>query len=185
MKPLAAMLVVALTLGACEREQRHLNGPLADPPDGSMAQVSARQDRVAYDVSQGKRLFRWYNCGGCHGAGGGGGMGPPLLDAQWRYGAGSAEIAQSILQGRPNGMPAFAGRVPPDQALQLAAYIRSMSGQLRTDVAANRSDTLSAGPPESRRDRLVPVSEVPPSAPASSAPAASPESSASSSSAAG
>jgi cytochrome c oxidase cbb3-type subunit 3 len=171
MRPLAAMLVVALLLGACEREQRHLNGPLPVSSGAEVASVTPRQERVAYDVSQGKRLFRWYNCSGCHGSGGGG-MGPPLMDAKWLYGASSAEIAQSILQGRPNGMPAFAGRIPPDQALQLAAYIRSMSGQLRTDVAANRSDTLSAGPPESRRDRLVPVSVAPPSSPSSSPPPA-------------
>jgi cytochrome c oxidase cbb3-type subunit III len=165
-RPLLAMLVVALVLGACEREDRHLNGPIA-PPSVDAA-VTPRQERVAYDVSQGKRLFRWYNCSGCHGNGGGN-MGPPLMDAKWLYGASSAQIVQSILQGRPNGMPAFAGRIPPDQAWQLAAYIRSMSGQLRTDVAANRSDSMSAGPPESRRDRLAPVIAAPPSSPSSSA----------------
>ncbi|MGM9490798.1 c-type cytochrome [Ideonella sp. YS5] len=167
MRPLASMLAVALLLGACEREQRHLNGPLAAAPGSDAASVTPAQERVAYDVTQGKRLYRWYNCSGCHGNGGGN-MGPPLMDAKWRYGASSAEIVQSILQGRPNGMPGFAGRIPPDQALQLAAYIRSMSGQLRTDVAANRSDALSAGPPESRRDRLAPVREAPSSSPAGS-----------------
>jgi cytochrome c oxidase cbb3-type subunit III len=166
-KPLAAMVVVALLLGACEREQRHLVNPLAAAPGAEAASVTPRQERVAYDVSQGKRLFRWYNCSGCH-SNGGGGMGPPLMDAKWRYGASGAEIVQSILEGRPNGMPSFAGRIPPDQAWQLAVYIRSMSGQLRTDVAPNRSDSMSVGPPESRRDRLPPVREAPPSAPAGS-----------------
>jgi cytochrome c oxidase cbb3-type subunit 3 len=167
MKPLAAMLVIAMLLGACEREQRHLGGPLAAAPGAEAASVTPRQERVAYDVSQGKRLFTWYNCSGCH-SNGGGGMGPPLMDAKWRYGASSAEIVQSILQGRPNGMPSFAGRIPADQAWQLAAFIRSMSGQLRTDVAPNRNDSLSLGPPESRRDRLPPVREAPPSSPAGS-----------------
>jgi cytochrome c oxidase cbb3-type subunit III len=163
-KPSWIMVVIALLLGACEREQRHLNGPLAAAPGAEAASVTPRQERVAYDVSQGKRLFRWYNCSGCH-SNGGGGMGPPLMDAKWRYGASGAEIVKSILEGRPNGMPAFAGRIPPDQAWQLAVYIRSMSGQLRTDVAPNRSDSMSVGPPESRRDRLAPVREAPPSAP--------------------
>jgi cytochrome c oxidase cbb3-type subunit 3 len=112
-------------------------------------------EQNAYAVSQGKRWFRWYNCGGCH-ANGGGSIGPPLMDDQWIYGAEPAQIVATILQGRPNGMPSFAGRIPEDQAWQIAAYVRSMSGQLKTDVAPNRSDSLSAGPPESRRDKLVP-----------------------------
>jgi cytochrome c oxidase cbb3-type subunit 3 len=53
-------------------------------------------------------------------------------------------------------MPSFAGRVPEDQAWQIAAYVRSMSGQLRTDVAPSRSDALSSGPPEARRDQQTP-----------------------------
>jgi cytochrome c oxidase cbb3-type subunit III len=112
-------------------------------------------EQNAFAVSQGKRLFRWYNCSGCH-ANGGGGMGPPLMDDKWLYGAEPQQIVDTILQGRPNGMPSFAGRIPEDQAWQIAAYVRSMSGQLRTDVAANRSDSLSSGPPESRRDKLEP-----------------------------
>src|SRR5689334_47998 len=40
-----------------------------------------------YDaMNQGKRLFSWYNCAGCHSSGGGGGIGPPLIDSFWIYG---------------------------------------------------------------------------------------------------
>ena len=141
----AALLAL---LAGCEREQRRVDPPTSPPA----ADLAPQQERNAYDVSQGKRLFRWYNCNGCH-AGGGGGMGPALMDAQWRYGGEPAQIVQSILNGRPGGMPAFAGRIPDEQVWKIAAYVRSMSGQLRTDVAANRADALSAGPPESRRDR--------------------------------
>ena len=114
----------------------------------------------AFAVAQGKRLYRWYNCSGCH-SNGGGGMGPPLMDDQWIYGSEAAQIVATIMQGRPNGMPSFAGRIPEDQAWQIAAYVRSMSGQLKTDVAPNRSDSLSAGPPESRRDKLKPRTQEP------------------------
>jgi cytochrome c oxidase cbb3-type subunit 3 len=117
-------------------------------------------EQNAYAVSQGKRLFRWYNCSGCH-ANGGGGMGPPLMDDQWIYGSEPENIVATILQGRPNGMPSFAGRIPEDQAWQIAAYVRSMSGQLKTDVAPNRGDSLSAGPPESRRDKATPKTQEP------------------------
>jgi cytochrome c oxidase cbb3-type subunit 3 len=145
---MSGLLPVALMLAGCEREQRRFDPATPAPAPGE----TVRQERNAYDVSQGKRLYRWYNCNGCHAAGGGG-MGPPLMDARWRYGGETAQIVQSILHGRPAGMPAFAGRIPDEQVWKIAAYVRSMSGQLRTDVAANRADALSSGPPESRRDR--------------------------------
>jgi cytochrome c oxidase cbb3-type subunit 3 len=138
--------------------------PLPGPNPNTGGENPSWYERNAVALSEGQRLFSAMNCVGCH-SHGGGGMGPPLMDPHWRYGASSGEIVRSILEGRPNGMPSFAGRIPPDQAWQLAAYIRSMSGQLRTDVAPNRSDKLSAGPPESRRDRLAPMREAPPSSP--------------------
>ena len=39
----------------------------------------------AYELSQGKRLYDWFNCSGCH-ADGGGASGPALIDGWWRYG---------------------------------------------------------------------------------------------------
>jgi len=109
----------------------------------------------AVAVAEGKRLYRWYNCNGCH-ATGGGSLGPALMDDKWLYGHQPQQIVATILQGRPNGMPAFAGRIPEDQVWKIAAYVRSMSGQLRSDVAPSRSDGLSAGPPEQRRDKESP-----------------------------
>ena len=78
------------------------------------------------------------------------------MDDKWLYGHEASQIVATILQGRPNGMPSFAGRKPEDQVWQIAAYVRSMSGQLKSDVAPSRSDGLSAGPPEGRRDREQP-----------------------------
>jgi len=169
------VLAVLASLAACEREERHFRAErLNTGPNASATRQSLNQpamalggyvkppaanismyDDNAYAVSEGKRLFRWYNCSGCH-ANGGGNMGPPLMDDKWIYGAEPEQIVGTILQGRPNGMPSFAGRMPEEQAWQIAAYVRSMSGQLRTDVAANRGDSLSSGPPESRRDKLEP-----------------------------
>ena len=65
-------------------------------------------------------------CVGCH-ANGGGGIGPPLADAKWIYGEAPHDIFASIWQGRPNGMPAFRGRVAPDQVWALVAYVRAMA----------------------------------------------------------
>jgi cytochrome c oxidase cbb3-type subunit 3 len=114
-----------------------------------------RYEENAFDVSEGKRLYRWYNCNGCHAAGGGA-IGPALMDDRWLYGHEAAQIVATIMQGRPNGMPSFAGRIPEDQAWKIAAYVRSMSGQLRSDVAPSRGDSLNPGPAEQRRDKEEP-----------------------------
>jgi cytochrome c oxidase cbb3-type subunit III len=182
-----AAVLCSLALVACEREARRFQappspatgsgaaqmgslraGPAASAPALAASAVAADAARKnpfednAWSVSQGKRLYRWYNCNGCH-ANGGGDKGPALMDAHWIYGGEPAQIVSTILEGRPNGMPSFAGRIPEDQVWQIAAYVRSMSGQLRTDVAPSRGDSLTPGPPEGRRDRL-PIETSPPGA---------------------
>jgi cytochrome c oxidase cbb3-type subunit 3 len=102
-------------------------------------------------MSEGKRLFSWYNCTGCHGQGGGG-SGPPLMDARWIYGSEPRNIYASIVDGRPNGMPSFSGRLPEYQAWQLVAYVRSMSGMVPMDAAPTRDDGLQAKQPEQMKD---------------------------------
>ena len=37
------------------------------------------------------------------------------------------------------------------------AYVRSLTGQLRKDVATSRADALSAAPPANTREKLKPV----------------------------
>jgi cytochrome c oxidase cbb3-type subunit 3 len=81
-------------------------------------------------IATGKRLFLWYNCAGCHGAQGGGGIGPPFIDADWIYGGGPGQIYLSIVQGRPNGMPSFGRRITEEQVWQIAAYVESLGGEM-------------------------------------------------------
>jgi cytochrome c oxidase cbb3-type subunit 3 len=163
-------LIVLLALFGCEREQRPTKAPaaasgIADPSYAASGKtpVSNRYEENAYAVSQGKSLYRSYNCNGCHAAGGGN-IGPPLMDAKWRYGSDPGAIFTSIAHGRPNGMPAFREHVPEDQIWQLVAYVRSMSGQLSSNVAPNRSDSLQAGEAENRRKKETPTHEATPAA---------------------
>lgn len=81
----------------------------------------------AQALRDGERLYGWFNCSGCH-AGGGGGMGPPLMDRQWIYGSRPSNVYASIVAGRPGGMPAFGGLLNEQQVWQLVAYIESMGG---------------------------------------------------------
>ena len=74
------------------------------------------------------------NCNGCH-ANGGGGMGPPLMDDEWRYGG---EIEQIVAHHR-RGPAERHARVRREQAdreqiWQLAAYVRSLSAQTPQDT---------------------------------------------------
>lgn len=169
MKLLAALLLLG-TLAACEREERHfqaeelnasvneslnrqsINQPgmaLSGRVKSAAVNVSMYDDN-AFSVNEGKRLFRWYNCNGCH-ANGGGGIGPALMDSQWTYGSDPASLFATIMQGRPNGMPSFGGHIPEDHVWKLVAYVRSMGGALRGDVAPSRSDSLYPGKPENFR----------------------------------
>jgi len=94
-------------------------------------------------VTTGKRLFGQYNCSGCH-SNGGGGMGPSLMDDEWIYGGRLEQIHQTLVEGRPNGMPAWGGKIPDPQLWQISAYVRSMS--LPATLAAQNGATPSQSP---------------------------------------
>jgi len=133
-------------------------GPAPTPPTKNAAEESA------YAVNEGKRLFDQYNCTGCH-FHGGGGIGPALMDDKWIYGSDPANIFETIVEGRPNGMPSFGQKIPDAQVWELVAYVRSMSGQLPKDVSPTRDDHMSAAPSEQREPKQVPVgSGIPKSA---------------------
>ena len=78
-------------------------------------------------IGEGKVLYAQFNCGGCH-AGGGGAIGPALMDDEWVYGSSAGNIFWTIMEGRPQGMPSFGGKVAEEQAWKIAAYVRSLSG---------------------------------------------------------
>jgi cytochrome c oxidase cbb3-type subunit 3 len=77
-------------------------------------------------LAEGRRLFVWFNCAGCHGDHAGGGMGPSLRDSTWIYGNGDRHVFASIAEGRANGMPAWGTKLPREQIWKLVAYIRSL-----------------------------------------------------------
>jgi cytochrome c oxidase cbb3-type subunit 3 len=168
-----ALVAVALAAG-CDREQRRFSQPQTQEPspvgarngelrpgergEGLAENAAARQFHGdnAYELSQGKRLFRWYNCSGCHSQGGGG-MGPALMDEKWIYGHEPEQVFATIMEGRPNGMPSFRGRIPEDQVWQLVGYVRSMSGMAPKSARGSRSDSLGgATKGEARRPTLEP-----------------------------
>jgi cytochrome c oxidase cbb3-type subunit 3 len=160
--------LVVITLAGCEREKRQFSAPPATfksydvtmsdihPGTPGMPQpVNNPSDNHAFDANEGKRLYTQYNCSGCH-FNGGGGIGPPLMDEKWIYGDRPENIYSTIVEGRPNGMPSFRQKIPDNQLQQIVAYVRSMSGQLRKDVAPTRNDDMNAHRSEQRTERKTP-----------------------------
>lgn len=95
------------------------------PPDDPQAQKYMSDPHA---IAEGKRLFDWYNCAGCHFQGGGG-IGPALMDNQWIYGGRMEQIYASIHQGRPDGMPSWGGKLSTTEIWELAAYVHDLSAK--------------------------------------------------------
>ncbi|HEX4524491.1 MAG TPA: c-type cytochrome [Casimicrobiaceae bacterium] len=163
-RTVSTIIVLALaTMAGCERESRDFARPAPGAEVGdkeTAAAMIAHDERNAYALAAGKKLWDWYNCSGCH-ANGGGGSGPALMDDVWIYGGDATAIFETISQGRPNGMPAFGTRIPKDQIWQLAAYVRSMSGLAPQDAAPNRNDAFLTRTPESFMDAQKPETAKP------------------------
>jgi|KBSSwiStaDraftv2_1062776.scaffolds.fasta_scaffold108853_2 cytochrome c oxidase cbb3-type subunit 3 len=169
-------IVTLLALGGCQREKRQFqsspvteSGPMqvrtTDLQAGQTTplQPDARRalyENNAYNLSEGKRLYQWFNCVGCH-AHGGGDSGPPLIDSAWRYGGEIEQIYATIQQGRPNGMPAFGGKIPEQQIWQIAGYVRSISGNLSRSASPGRNDEMQTSPPEQLMEKQPPVTSSP------------------------
>jgi cytochrome c oxidase cbb3-type subunit 3 len=166
-------MLVAVALAGCQRETRSFEPPTkaVSPPPVRLSQIQpgaistttgleSKYEDNAFALSEGKRLFGWYNCTGCH-AHGGGDKGPALMDRVWIYGSDPAQIYATIVEGRPNGMPSFGGHIPDNEVWQLVAYVRSMSGQASDMAAPNRSDTMHVKKPESNVEQVQPVTAAP------------------------
>ncbi len=164
------IIVVVLIFAACEREERGFRVQTPDanrinskqlttlqPGEASPTPASMENEyeNNAFAMSEGKRLFSQMNCVGCH-ANGGGAIGPALMDEKWIYGSQPDQIFATIVEGRPNGMPAFHGKLPDYQVWQLAAYVRSLSGNVAKDAAPGRSDDMQIREPENTKKQEQP-----------------------------
>ena len=159
------MGLALLLLAGCKREehQTRLDPPVAEALDTVAAMpngISGRPPRAiavmgepyrsnAYQLGQGKRLYAWFNCQGCH-ADGGGASGPALMDGWWRYGPDPVSIFLSIRDGRPNGMPAFRDALTTEQIWQLTGYVQSLGATSSTAASPNRNDAMQTRPAENQ-----------------------------------
>lgn len=153
-----ALLLPCALLGGCQRESREAKDPPLPFSQAQLATTSTvmagdsspaapdprieHYEKNAWHVSEGARLYEEFNCVECH-AHGGGGIGVPLIDEEWIYGGSSPQIVATLIQGRPNGMPSYRKLLTEEQMWQLAAYVRSMAGQVPKDVPPSRNDDMA------------------------------------------
>ena len=157
--PTAGVLSVALILSACQKSARtlHEKAPLQARPNSiAVGQLQAGPkspplllrnpyEGNAHAMTEGQRLYNWYNCSGCHFRGGGG-IGPALMDDVWIYGKDPGNIYATIVEGRPNGMPSWRGKIPEYQIWQIVTYVETLRGD--RPIASSpgpREEHLQAG----------------------------------------
>lgn len=151
--------IAALAVFACSQENRDFKeSPPSASPIGAVRESDLQPGPTfvtestktpyadnAYALSEGKRLYNQMNCSGCHFQGGGG-IGPALMDDQWIYGSDPAQIFTTIVEGRPNGMPSFRGKLGNQQVWQLVSYVRSLSGLGGSTTSSARLDHMYTSP---------------------------------------
>jgi mono/diheme cytochrome c family protein len=154
------MLAAVAVLGvACERQprvtppagnlterhqvtERRAGPPPATPPPPA---AERREQPDEETLAEGRILYNQYNCSGCHAAGGGA-IGPALIDDEWIYGDGLDNIFYTIVEGRPQGMPAFRGRIPDGQIRTIAQFVQSLTAPPDAAPSGNPSAAPAEAP---------------------------------------
>jgi cytochrome c oxidase cbb3-type subunit 3 len=131
------------------REAAAARGAWADPiAKADFAAITSNPELMKHVRETGRTLFA-DNCSVCHGANGTGGPGFPNLAAKaWLWGGDPAVIAETIRVGinsrhrqtRNSQMLAFGqnGSLDREAVLAVAAYVRSLSGQVLSDEERSR-----------------------------------------------
>jgi cytochrome c oxidase cbb3-type subunit 3 len=105
---------------------------------GNMDIKQIAADPQAHEIGQ--RLFL-NNCAQCHGSDAGGSKGfPNLTDNDWLYGGDPETILTTITKGRHGVMPSLAAVVDGNQAVNVANYVRSLSGLSYDPIKAARGE---------------------------------------------
>jgi cytochrome c(L) len=110
---LALLLGLLGTIAAAESAQPQKLNPYTGNPDA---------------IKEGRTLFLQVGCSGCHGVGGGGGMGPALLDDDWTFGSDDETLVKLIKGEIPQQtMPSVFGKeLADDDVWKILAYVRSL-----------------------------------------------------------
>jgi cytochrome c oxidase cbb3-type subunit 3 len=90
------------------------------------AEIAQDPGLSEYTVASAKVLFGDY-CAACHGSGGQGNVGYPVLaDDDWLYGGSLAKIQETIVGGRQGAMTAHEKILTPEEVDKLANFVFAM-----------------------------------------------------------
>jgi len=141
----AAVLAIAAAwaLTGCEVEKRDIGAsPPLSAPNGLADGRAGFYASNRYEMSEGGRMFRWNGCDSCHTDPAPGYL--YLGDSLWRRGGSVPQIYRVIADGAP-GMPAYAGRITPQQLWQISGYVAGMHRQ-KAEVRRRSSSALGGEP---------------------------------------
>ncbi len=94
-------------------------------------------------VRQGAGVFAG-SCVACHGANGGGGIGPNLTDAAWLHGGAPDRVYRTVTEGvTAKGMPAWGPQLGADRVLAVTAYLMTLRN---TNVPGGKAPQGTAEP---------------------------------------
>jgi mono/diheme cytochrome c family protein len=97
-------------------ESRTLLDRVTDAPVGQLRSPYGDSAAIA---EEGQRLYRAFDCNGCHGGSGGGGMAAPLTNEVWIYGSEDDTLFRVIALGT--------GSLSPGDAFRKQGFVRKGS----------------------------------------------------------
>jgi cytochrome c oxidase cbb3-type subunit 3 len=90
----------------------------------------------AVAIADGRQVWQQI-CSACHKPDASGLVGPSLVDPYWKYGHTDPELFQTVMDGRPGGMPAWGAQLGSDRVWRVLAYLETLP----------KSEALGAGAP--------------------------------------
>ena len=76
-------------------------------------------------IADGQQVFTQI-CAACHKPDASGLVGPSLVDPYWKYGHTDAELFQTVMEGRPGGMPAWGAQLGSEKVWRALAYLETL-----------------------------------------------------------
>ena len=127
----AALLLAGCKDASSSRDDGTKAAPAAGNSTKSVEGASGSGNpfaKSAEAVIEGRKIYLKYGCSGCHGMGGGGGMGKPLIDDEWKFGSDDQTLFKLIRGEIPNQtMPNAIGKsLTDDEVWKVLLYVRSI-----------------------------------------------------------
>ncbi len=142
------IMIFGIIYGIYQSVFLNVSTPLKYKQEANLYLISAKQDmiipqRTVQAIEAGQKLYSQV-CSACHGVDLKGGVGPNLIDNEWRNPpAKESHLFKLIWNGIPNGkppMPAKGGRTDlnSEQIWQIVYYISSLNLNIEKDSKPNQ-----------------------------------------------